>query len=160
MNRTKILTTALLSLILTAACDKASDDQQKATAAQNEANDKIAAAKVEADKKALTAQTAADNKIAEAQASFLKLREDYRHKTTLNLVDLDHKVDLLTTKEKTVTGKAQGDLDTSLKQIRVSRADFVTDYGSLESASAVTWDATQSRLDKEWAALQALVDKA
>jgi hypothetical protein len=149
MSRSIILTSAVLALLLTAACDKASDDQRKATAAQSEANDKIVAAQAEADKQ-----------IAAAQASFMTRREDYRHKTTLNLVDLDRKVDVLSAKSKTSTGKTQTDLDESLKQIRQGRADFTTDYLSLESATAVTWDATQSRLDKEWATLSALVDKA
>ena len=90
----------------------------------------------------------------------MKLREDYRHTTTVNLVDLDHKVELLATKAKAATGKTQADLDLSLKQIRSSRAEFGADYRSLESASASTWDATRTRLDKEWTELKALVDKA
>ena len=160
MLRKTFLTSAALSLLLVVGCDKAADDQKKATAAQNEANEKIAEAKVEADKKAVSAQSEADKKIAEAQASFMKRREDYRHKTTVNLVELDHKIDVLAAKSKTQTGKAQADLDASLKQIRSSRADFATDYNTLATESATTWDATQARLDKEWAALSALVDKA
>jgi flagellin-like hook-associated protein FlgL len=160
MLRKTILTSALLSLAIAAGCDKAADDQQKATAAQNEANDKIVAARVEADKKVVAAQSEADQKISEAQASFMKRREDYRHKTTANLVELDHKVDVLAAKSKTATGKAQTDLEANLRQIRASRADFGTDYNTLETESASTWDATQARLDKEWTALTALVDKA
>jgi len=160
MLRKTILTSAVLSLIVAAGCSRASDDQQKATAAQSEANDKIAAANTEADKKVVSAQNEADKKIGEAQASFMKRREDYRHQTTVNLVELDRKVDLLTAKSKTATGKAQSDLNANLVQIRASRAGFATDYNALESESAGTWDATQARLDKEWTALSALVDKA
>lgn len=160
MTRKTILTSAVLSLLLTAACSKAADDQQKANAAQTEANDKIAAARIEADQKVVLAQAEADKKIAEAQASFTKRREDYRHTTTLNLVELDRKVDALTVKAKTASGKSRSDLDANLKQIRTSRSEFSTDYAQLESASAATWDVTQARLDKEWAALEALVDKA
>ena len=160
LRKTILTSAALLSLVIAAGCDNAAADQQKATSAQNEANDKIVAARVEADKKVVSAQSEADQKISEAQASFMKRREDYRHKTTLNLVELDHKVDVLDAKSKTSTGKAQTDLQASLRQIRASRADFGTDYNTLETASASTWDATQARLDKEWTALTALVDKA
>lgn len=160
MHHATILTTASLAIMLSAGCDKASDDRQKANLAQNEANDKITAARAEADKKVLSAQGEADRKIAEAQASFLKMREDYRHKTTVNLVDLDHKVEMLAAKAKTINGKAQSDLDAKLKQIRASRAEFGTNYGALDGASTVTWDAAQAQLDKEWAALRELVDKA
>lgn len=160
MFRKTILTSSAICLILAAGCSRAQDDQQKATAAQSEANDKISAARTEADKKVVSAQSEADKKIGEAQASFLTRREEYRHKTTLNLVELDRKVDLLTAKSKTATGKSQTDLQASLQQIHVSRTGFAADYASLEGDSASTWDATQSRLDKEWAALSALVDKA
>jgi primosomal protein N' len=61
-------------MMFSVACNKASDDQQKANAAQSEANNKIE-----------NAQSEANQKIGEAQASFAKRREDYRHQTTLNL---------------------------------------------------------------------------
>lgn len=160
MLRTTILTSAILSLMLTAACGKATDDQQKANTAVREANEKIIATNAEADKKVASAVNEADKQIAEAQASFMKRREDYRHLTTVNLVDLDRKVDVLVAKAKAASGKERIDLDASLKQIRVSRADFATDYGTLETASALTWDSIQARLDKEWTALKSLVDKA
>lgn len=160
MLRKTFLTSAILSLILNAGCSKASDDQQKATAAVHEATIKIIAAQAEADKKVDNAVAEADQKIADAQASFLKRREDYRHDTTINLVELDRKVDGLATKAKTASGKERTELDASLKQIRGSRSDFAVDFGSLERESAVTWDATQARLDKEFTALKSLVDKA
>jgi len=159
MSRSIIVSGAFIALLI-AGCSKAADDQQKAAVAQSEANDKIAAARAEADKKVASAQSEADMQVAAAQASFMTRREDYRHKTTLNLVDLDHKVDVLSAKSRAATGQAQVDMNASLKQIRIGRADFATDYLSLESTTAATWDATQARLDREWAALSALVDKA
>lgn len=159
MMRTSIFATAILSLVLSVGCDKAADEQQKANAAQTEANEKIISARNEADKKVVGAQVEADKKIAEAQAGFLKMREDYRHKTTVALTDLDKNIEVLEGKAKTATGKAKADLDANLKQIRTNRDAFVADYKSIEGSSATTWDSTKVRLDKEWTDLKALVDK-
>jgi hypothetical protein len=162
MLYSKILSCCLIvgAMAIGTGCDKASDDQAKANAAQTEANDKIAAAKTEADKKAVAAQTEADQKIAEARASFTQRREDYRHKTTTNLAELDRKVDGLNDKSKSATGQAQSDLNANLTQIHSQREAFMTDYNTLETVNADTWDAAQTRLDKKWADLKALVDRA
>ncbi len=160
MIRTSIFATAVVSALLTAACNKASDDQQKVNMAQAEANGKIAAAATEATQKAVTAQAEADKKVAEAEAHFTRLRADYRHSTTVSLADLDRKVGDLEAKAKTATGKARTDLDANLKQIHAGREIFVADYRTLETSGAATWDAAQVRLDKEWTDLKALVDRA
>jgi hypothetical protein len=160
MFRTTFLSSAALCLMVTVACGKALDDQHKAQSALHEAALKIVAAQAEADKKVQSAVAEMDEKISDAQDAFLKRREEYRHDTTINLVDLDRKVDGLAAKAKTATGKERAELDASLKQIRGSRADFAIDFGSLEHESATTWDATQARLDREWTALKTLVDQA
>jgi hypothetical protein len=128
---------AVLSLGV-GACDKAADDEHKANVAQTEA----------------------DQKIAAAHASFLKLREDYRHTTTGNLVDLDRDVESLAAKAKQASGQPRADLDARLLQIQQSRSAFMRDYASLDTAAGATWDDTRLRLDKEWVALKALVDKS
>jgi regulator of protease activity HflC (stomatin/prohibitin superfamily) len=160
MIRSSIVATAIVSLLLATACDKASDDQHNANAAQAVANDKIAAAGAEATQKVSAAQAEANQKVAEAQANFMKLREDYRHSTTTSLVDMDKKIGDLDIKASTATGKGRSDLETNLKQIHAARQSFGADYQTLETASATTWDAARARLDKEWADLRALVDKA
>jgi flagellin-like hook-associated protein FlgL len=161
MTHPSILATAVLAAVLAAGCDKAIDDQTKANNAQAEANDKIATATKEADQKILAAQAEADKKTADANASFMKLREDYRHQTTNNLVDLDHKVGVLEASSRSASAnKAKFDLDANLNQIHTKRAEFGADYKSIEAASAMTWDDTKTRLDKEWTELKALVDKA
>jgi hypothetical protein len=160
MIRCSIVATAVISLVLATACDKASDDQRNANAAQAAANDKIAAAATEATQKASAAQAEANQKVAEAHANFMKLREDYRHSTTTSLVDMDKKIDDLDTRATTATGKGKSDLETNLKQIHAARQSFGADYQTLETASATTWDAARARLDKEWTDLKALVDKA
>jgi predicted double-glycine peptidase len=149
-----------LVLVLASGCNKAADEQQKATNAQVEANQKIVDANQEADQKANKAQAEADQKIADAQATFLKMREDYRHDTTNKLVDLDHKIADLEAKAKTATGKTKLDLDAQLTRIRAQRAAFSDDWKQIETASAATWDATKTRLDKEWTDLKAAVDRA
>ena len=162
MIRSSIVACCLCSLALTLSvgCDKAADQQEKATNAQLEANDKIVKANQEADEKANKAQADADKKIAEAQATFLKLREDYRHDTTEKLVDLDKKIADVEAKAKTATGKKKAELDVQLGQIRTQREAFATEWKSIETASATTWDDTKNRLDKSWTDLKSLVDKA
>ncbi|MDB4935446.1 MAG: hypothetical protein JWP87_2418 [Labilithrix sp.] len=162
MTRASIVASAGLALTLTfaVACDKASDEQQKANAAQAEANKKIAEANGEAAEKASKAQGEADKKIAVAEGDFGKRREDYRHKLQSDLVDLDKKIELLEAKSKTATGKTKADLDANLTAIRARRASFAADLKSIETATAVQWDDTKARVDKDWTDLKALVDKA
>jgi hypothetical protein len=157
----RAITVAIIaSAVAVSACDNAAAEQNKATAAQTKANEKIAAAGQEADIKIKAAQADADKKIAAAQADFAKLREDFRHTTTKDLVDLDKKIADLTAKSKTATGKAKADLDANLRGIASSREAFAIDFRSIEVASAVTWDATKARLEKQWKELTAQVDKA
>jgi hypothetical protein len=160
MTHHSILATAVLAGFLAVGCDKAIDDQTKANNAQTEANDKIAAATKEADQKIVAAQSEADKKAADANANFMKLREDYRHLTANNLVDLDYKVGVLEANSRSAANKAKVDLDANLNRIHTKRSEFSADYGAIEAASAMTWDDTKARLDKEWSELKALVDKA
>jgi hypothetical protein len=132
-----------------AACDKAADDQKKVDVANDEANEKIA-----------VATRAADAKVAAANASFMKLREDYRHTTTTNLVDLDHDIAVLAAKAAQLPARAKQDMDARLVDIRAGRAAFMRDYGSLDTAIGAAWDVTRARLDAEWSDLKALVSKA
>jgi regulator of protease activity HflC (stomatin/prohibitin superfamily) len=147
-------------LVLAGACDNARDAQDKATAAQREANAKIATASQEASQKSAAAQADADKKIADAQANFTRLREDYRHTTTQNLIDLDHKIDLLEARAKQSTGKAKTDLDDKLKVIRAQRLAFNERFAALDKASALTWDDTKAQLNQRWTSLKDLVASA
>jgi hypothetical protein len=114
----------------------------------------------EADQKVKSVREEEATKVAAAQADFLKLREDYRHTTTTNLVELDRRVVDLEAKAKTSTGKARTDLDASLKQIRSDRSTFDADWKLLEGATASTWDDAKAHLDTEWTHLKGLVDRA
>jgi regulator of protease activity HflC (stomatin/prohibitin superfamily) len=162
MTRVTVLASAAIALTLTlgVGCDKAADEQQKANAAQTEADKKIAEANKEAVTKTTGAQIEADKKIANAEGDFGKRREDYRHTMQSNLVDIDKKVDLLEAKSKAATGKAKADLDARLSQIRVRRAAFGTTISAVATTTAPQWDDTKVRVDKEWSELNALVDKA
>ena len=162
MIRSSILASSVLALTLAlvTGCDKGSDEQQKANAAQAEADKKIAEANKEATTKTTGAQVEADKKIAAAEAELGKRREDYRHKMQSDLLDLDKKIDLLEAKAKKATGKAKSDLDLRLTDIRTRRAAFGPSIASVETATAVQWDSTKARVDKDWNDLKALVDKA
>lgn len=162
MTRSSIFASAAMVLTLTVAsgCDnKAADEQQKANAAQAEADRKIAEANKEATTKTTSAQVEADKKIAALEGDFGKRREDYRHKVTSDLVDLDKKIDILEAKAKGATGKAKTDLDANLPLIKSRRSAFATSMAGLETTSAVQWDSTKARMDKEWTDLKTLVDK-
>ncbi len=150
----------ILTLAVTAGCDKAADDQQRANAAQAEADKKIADLNREAVTNTTSAQLEADKKIAAASSDFAKRREDYRHKIQTDLVELDNKIDRLEAKSKAATGKVKSDLDMSLTQIRTRRAAFTADMAGIETATAVQWDATKDRMDKVWTDLKSLVEKA
>ncbi|CAN5925513.1 hypothetical protein BH11MYX4_BH11MYX4_63500 [soil metagenome] len=162
MIRTSFFAPAALALTLTlvAGCDKGADEQQKANAAQAEADKKIAEANKKASTETTGAQVEADKKIAAAESDFGKRREDYRHKVQGDLIDLDKKVDMLEAKAKTATGKAKTDLDARLASIRTARASFGSDVKTIDTATAVQWDGVKARADKDWTDLKALVDKA
>lgn len=161
MIRSSVLVGALLSIAaLTAGCDKASDEVAKANRAQSEANVEITEAAVEAAAKAKSAQASADKGIAEAQASFMKLREDYRHATTNNLADLDKKIAELGAKAKAASGREKTDREKALNVIRTTRERFMTEFAALETSLASTWDRDKANLDKVSDDLKALVDGA
>jgi regulator of protease activity HflC (stomatin/prohibitin superfamily) len=151
---------AALTITLAIACNNASDDQRKIGRAQAEANDRIGTADKEANQKIQNAQQDEDKKIADARADFMKLREDYRHTTTVNLVELDHHVDDLGAKAKASIGKTKTNLDAALMRIRIDRGVFENDYKALETTTPASWDDARSRLDTEWTRLKALVDHA
>ncbi len=148
MTTRSLILGLVLSGGLAAGCDKAADDQNKINAAAAEANTKIA-----------EANTQADQKISAANASFSKLREDYRHATTQNLVALDRDVDSLAAKAQLASGQARADLDARLQRIHAGRDAFFRDYASLDAAVGAQWDESKARLDKEWQDLKTLVDQ-
>jgi hypothetical protein len=170
----------LLSVLFCAACDDAASEQKAAATAQTEANTKIitvtneanqkvanaqaeantqiGAAGVEADQKARDAQLEADKKVAAANESFLKMREELRHSTETNLIELDRNVADLEVRAKKANGKARIELNAQLKQIHAQREAFSSSCKALEAETASTWDGAKVRIDKEWAALKALVD--
>lgn len=149
-----------LSLALAAGCNKAADEQKKADEARAEADNKVIDANREASDKINAAQSDADKKVAEAQASFLKLREDYRHKVTEDLVAVDKDIVDLQAKAKTATGKAKAEIESALPNINTLRESVTSEYRSLELASALTWDETKARVDKAVDDLKKAVDKA
>jgi hypothetical protein len=57
------------------------------------------------------------------------------------------------------TGKTKTDLDLSLAQTRTRRATFAADLKAVDTATAVQWDDTKARVDKDWTDLKTLVDK-
>lgn len=160
MNRSWIMSVGAMGLLSVVGCNKAATENNRAADAQNEANKEITEAKQEADQKARNAQAEADQEIAKANANFQKIREDYRHETTQNLVNLDRDIQELEGKLVKANGKEKADLEAKLTEIRARREAFVNDYKAIETASAASWDATKARLDKEWTELKNMVERA
>lgn len=149
-----------LSLPFAAGCDKAADEQQKADQARTDADKKVNEATNEANDKINAARAEADKKVADAQASFLKLREDYRHKVTEDLVNVDKDIAKLEAKAKTAKAKAKTEIDAALPNVRTLRDSVMTEYRSLELSSAITWDESKARVDKAVDALKSAIGKA
>lgn len=151
------LATALLAL----GCDNSgAAAQEKVNQAQMDADKASAQARADAEAKSKSAQADADKKIVAVQADFAKSREDYRHAVQIDLDALDKKLGDLETKSKTLAGKARTEMDAKLGGVRAQRGAFVTDFKTLDTASASNWDVTKSRLDKAMVDLKAAVDRA
>ncbi len=60
---------------------------------------------------------------------------------------------------KSKAAKVKADLDLSLAQIRTRRSGFGATFAAVETATALQWDNTKARVDKDWADLKAMVDK-
>jgi F0F1-type ATP synthase membrane subunit b/b' len=150
MNRT-ILTLVAIPLIAAAtACDKSgADAQEAANKAQAQANTEIT-----------NAQVTADKKVADVRAEFAKTVEDYRHTTQANLDSIDKQLADIDAKAATATGAAAGDIKAKSTTLRAQRDAFASDFRSLGSVNATSWDATKARLDMEYSDLKNAVDKA
>jgi len=156
----KIPLAAVLIAIGAFGCNKAADEQKKADEARNEADKKVGEASNDAAEKINAANAEADKKVAEAQANFLKLREDYRHKITEDLVSVDKDIADLEAKAKTATGKTKAQIEAALPNIRSQRESVSSEYKSLEFSSAVSWDNAKARVDKAYDDLKKAIDKA
>jgi uncharacterized phage infection (PIP) family protein YhgE len=146
---------------LAVACDKSgADAQAEANKAQEQANAEMAQVNEKVSTTSAQAQLNADSKIAAARADFATTREDYRHEMQDNIDALNKQLDDLAVKARKAKGTAQGDLRASLPALRSQRDAFVADFQSLANTTAVTFDATRARIDKEWNDLKVGVDKA
>lgn len=155
-----LLVTAAVALSATACENRAAREQEKAAEAQREANEKAARASNEATTEITSAQIEANKKIAEANANFQKIREDYRHKLQSDLNDVNKDIAELEAKSARLTGKAKADLDVLLQDVRARRDAFTTDYNTLDTSSAATWDGMKDRVDHDWDALKDSLRKA
>lgn len=157
-----------LSLIALAVCmaamgcdqNKAAREQEKAAEAQREANERAAKAQNEAVTEITQAQLEANKKINEANADFLKIREDYRHKVQADLTDVDKDIAKLEEKAKTAVGQKKADFDSALVDIRAKRATVQSSFDSLQNATAAGWDAMKNDADKAYNDLKAAIRNA
>ncbi len=147
-------------MVSTAGCDKAADEQRNANEARALADRKENEANLKAATTINAARADADKKVADAQANFLTMREDYRHKATESLIEVDKDIAQLEAKAKTLKGKTKAELEVRLPNLRTQRESVTNEYKSLETSSALTWDASKARVDKAIDDLKAAVSKA
>ena len=139
------------------ACDKPGVAEMQR---EQQANEQLAQAKNEAAQRTQVAQAEADKDIAAARAEFEKNRQDYVQARTADLADLDNRVAALEAKEKKAKDKAKVELQADLREIRAQRDAFARDMNALSSTTAAAWDQAKAKLEREWNALKAAVDKA
>ncbi len=151
---------ALLLLLGGCGGDVATQTQEKAREAQEEANAKIDDAQEVASQTMRDAQAQADKEIAAAQADFDTAREAYRHDLSTRLAALDEKIAGLEAKALVANGKAQADLDIKLQEVRARRAAFAADAAAIGDAMAVNWNETKARVEAAFTELKDRVDKA
>jgi hypothetical protein len=150
---------AVIAIVLLGACDDGANEVRRMAAAQNEVDSRIIAIAIaDASQKAKQAQRDADNKIALVKESFLKARENYRHMVKTNLIDLDRSVAELEDQAKAAPAQARGEAQAVLRQIRTRRETYANNLTSLEAETVATWDDAKARMDKEWSALEELVE--
>ncbi len=159
MNRSFVMFATTL-LLGAAACEKSGKEtQEKVDNAQAQAQTEITNAQVQANDKTNAAQAKADKQIAEAQSDFDKTREDYRHTMQSNLDSIDTKIANLDAKALTATGTKKTELTSKVSSLRAQRATFAADVQAISTTTAATWDATKTRLDKEWSDVKSTSDK-
>ena len=104
--------------------------------------------------------TAADKDMSGVRTDFEKNREEYMHARDADLVDLDKRIAALEAKEKATKDRAKEELRTNLSAIRERRDAFVRDMKALGNTTAIAWDQAKAKVEQEWNALKAAVDKA
>jgi hypothetical protein len=95
-----------------------------------------------------------------AESDFAKVREDYRHQKQSDLDSLDKTITSVEAKASASTGKAKKEVGDMLSSLKAGRDTFKGDLHSTEQTTASSWDSTKARLDKEWADLKTVADKA
>jgi len=92
------------------------------------------------------------------QASIVRMREDYRHSTSLAVGELENRLSDLELKVASSSGNARNDLESKVRRLKASRAAFLADFRALERIPAQTWAEARAKLDREWKDLTALAE--
>jgi hypothetical protein len=164
------------------ACNRTSaDDQNKAMAAQRQADETIARTQREADQKAAEAQKKADEAAANARdqankdtskaqanandvirsanESILKTRNDLREWAQKKLNSLDGDIDSSKTKAQTASTKEKQNFDRALSDVEAKRQVVQNELVSLETQAGGALDQLKTRLEKEMDTLQSSVSR-
>jgi hypothetical protein len=157
MIRCNALTLTAFLVAAPFACDKPGVAERQR---EEPANEPLAQARSDAAQPTPGAQAADDKDMSGAPTDFEKNREEYLHGRATDLQELDTKIVALESKEKVAKDKAKAELQDALSAIGVKRDAFVRDLNALHNATAAAWDEAKTKLEREWDALKAAVDKA
>lgn len=171
MMRSRVLVVAsLLGSMSLIACNKSTDEQQRAASEQATADEKIGKADDEARKEVSEAQRQADKQIAEAvntanektakaqteanetireaNENMLKARNDLREWAQKRLNEIDNDVDQSKTKAQKASSTAKVNFERALQDVEQQRGNVVAELSSLDSQGSAQMKDFKGRLEK------------
>lgn len=179
MRKTFRSVPVLCSLVFIAACEDAATLQKQSMGEQTQSNtqvinersepssvavgdhgevaDRPAFAVADAGPEAQAAPLEADTKRGAAK-DFVKEQKEYMQTMQSRLIEVDRSIAALDAKTQRAAGQKHVDKYARLKKARAQREALASSIKALETERAGTWDASRSRLDREWTALKALLD--
>lgn len=181
MIRNSFILVALV--LLTAACAKSPEQEQKqaieaqqkadeiASEARSKASETVNEAQREADQKGQQAINEANQDIAKAQANanetirdanqdLLKARNDLREEYQKKLDALSNKIDDTVVKAQKANAKAQADFNTAMVDVTARRNALGNDLKNLGTQTDVTIENAKLRFDQQLTGLEQALDNA
>jgi hypothetical protein len=107
-----------------------------------------------------SAELEAQKEAAEAILDWRTSREEYRRNLTLGVQSMDRTILHLERRAKVAERRNRAVFDATLPRIRARRADLQRDLPLLDLATQSTWEATRTRLDRDWDALMSAMNRA
>jgi len=142
------------ALVWNVGCQKpgAAEQQKENAAVQDDMQ-----AQRNAAEQAASAQAEMRDKVGAAQADFQHERDDYRRDREQDIKELDDKIFKIQSRADSAQAATRGRLEQSLATIRAALA---SDVNAIDNVAASAWDEFKTKVDNEYTALKAHIDKA